>query len=112
MDIKPSDGKYQVESEHKKGTFYTVDITKPSCTCQGFLFYARRKGGVCKHIRAVQEQEEQKNRGMNNEIIAYVAEHEEVETAELIEKFSEKAVDMLIQRGELIEKRGKIRILQ
>lgn len=55
MNIKKSNGTYQVESESRKGVFYTVDANKKTCSCPGFLFYARRKGDVCKHVKAVLE---------------------------------------------------------
>lgn len=55
MNIKKSNGTYQVESESREGVFYTVDANKKTCSCPGFLFYARRKGDVCKHVKAVLE---------------------------------------------------------
>lgn len=107
MNIRKFQDHYKVKSE-SSNRWYEVFPERPFCTCPSFLFYAVKKGGICKHLRAVQELTSQVDTG----IVDYVAEKGEVNSMELIEKFGEAKVNVLIERGELIEKSGKIRILK
>ena len=47
----------------------------------------------------------------NSKIIDYVKRKGEVDSIELIEKFSEDEVNLLLEKGELIENRGVISLL-
>jgi predicted nucleic acid-binding Zn finger protein len=110
---KERESVYKVESESKKGKFYTVQLDQPFCDCPQFMFRGIKKHAPCKHIKAVQEFAG-KNKEEDTdfkEIINYVKQHLEVDSVELIEKFGEEKVNGLIERGELIEEKGKIRIL-
>lgn len=143
MKIKKKNNLYQVESESHKGKFYTVDPVRKTCSCPGYIFYARKKGDICKHIRAVlehigrgkEEKEEKKKqtktiiinkkeavrtnqkhtaaKGYNEEdIIQYVKEKGEVDSIELLEKFGEERINMLINEGFLIEEHGRIKVVE
>ncbi len=108
--IKTEKG-YKVESNSRKGTFYDVDLAKPFCTCPAFRFQALRKGGVCKHVQAVREFAATLNQDIYTEIIAFVQDKKVVDSIELIERFGETAVNELLREGQLIEEKGKIRLL-
>ncbi|MBU0628727.1 MAG: hypothetical protein KKC75_06040 [Nanoarchaeota archaeon] len=108
---KQDDGTYKVDSESSKGKFYTVDLNRMTCTCPHFRTRLQRIHGMCKHMEAVKDKFEGRDSESYENIIAYVKSKWEVDSIELIKKFSEEAVDDLISRGELIEYRGKIRIL-
>jgi predicted nucleic acid-binding Zn finger protein len=112
---KQKEGIYKVESASTKGKFYTVDVNKPFCSCLGYIYYARRKGGVCKHIQAVQEliaKKKTKKGSSPDKIIEDVKKKGEIESIILIEQYGEEAVNELIKRGELIEVKGKIKLLE
>ena len=113
---KVNDKRFDIESESRPGTIYSVDPKKPFCSCPGYRFYYQRQGNLCKHIQVVQkyvvEHETEQNQGVpKEEILSYVKEHEPIESIELIEKFSEEAINTLLEQGELIEEKGKIRVL-
>lgn len=124
----------------KKGTFYTVDAIKKTCSCPGFLFYARRKGDVCKHVKAVLEyianleyntkdvtkknaysiknkknsdgKKTKKEKEITEEdILNYIRKNNEVDAIELIEKYNEELINRMIKQGTIIEIKGKIKIV-
>ena len=99
-------GVYQIESKSSKGKFYDVNILNRTCTCPGFRF--RRS---CRHIQEVINQAYNQKSDVFDEIISYVKSHLEVDAITLIEKFGEDNVNELINRGEIIEERGKIKLL-
>ncbi len=113
---KVSDKRYDIESESRPGTIYSVDPKKPFCSCPGYRFYYQRQGNLCKHIQVVQkhvaESETQPTQVLPKDaILSYVKEHEPIESIELIEMFSEEAINTLLEQGELIEEKGKIKVL-
>ena len=101
-------GLFLVESASSAGKFYSVDPKKPSCTCPAYRFRGR---GMCKHIEAVRNDMEKKNMGAFEEVLAHVKKEGEVDAVELIERFGEEAVDELVRRGDLLEKKGLIRLM-
>ncbi len=109
--LKQKDGTYKVESSSRKGKFYIVDLDKQTCTCPHFLLRMKRIHGVCKHIQAVEDKAQKRDVKSYGNIIGYVQKKRIVGSLELIKKFGEQAVDDLLSRGELIEEKGKIRIL-
>ncbi|MBD3204222.1 hypothetical protein GF327_08050 [Candidatus Woesearchaeota archaeon] len=113
MNIKNiEDNFYRVESSSTKGKFYKVNIKEETCTCPDYIFRARKRGGVCKHIRAVIEKFRKKNTSNFEKIKAAIKEHGEIDTAKLLKEFDEDLIDKLIQQGEVIEYKGKLRILE
>lgn len=106
MEIIKLKDKYKVESS-QKGKFYEVVPEKPFCSCPGFTF---RKD--CKHIHAVKDLIAKKSKKSYDEILKEVAKKGETESVKLIEKYGEEAVDDLIHMGELIEEKGKIKLLK
>jgi predicted nucleic acid-binding Zn finger protein len=110
--LKTKEGTYKVESSSRKGKFYIVDLEKQTCSCPHFLLRLKRVHGMCKHIIAVKDKVEKRDTKSYGEIIGYVQKKGSVESLELIKKFSLDAVDDLLSRGELIEDRGRIRILK
>src|SRR3989338_6969875 len=112
MKILPQkNNTFKVESEHRKGQFYIVDLEKQSCTCPHFKLRLQRVHGLCKHIQAVKDKSERRDVKSYGRIIGYIQKKGEAESIELIKKFGEQAVDDLISRGEIIEQEGKIKIL-
>lgn len=122
------EGFFKVESSSKKGKFYEVDINKPFCNCPAFMFRELKHHGVCKHIiearefsqkgkakkasaKAVKKGAMKKGEDIYAKAVEFVKQKKEVGSMELINKFGGEIVDELIRRGELIEKKGKIRIL-
>ncbi len=119
MNIKKSGENYEVESSSKNGKFYTVDPSKPWCDCADFRFREMGKKGVCKHIKAVRElieskkQKTLKKEGKTAEtILEFIEKKGEVDSIELINKFGDEEIDRLIKGGELMEERGKIKLLK
>ena len=119
MKIKKTKKGFEVESSSRKGEFYLVDPDKPWCDCPAYRFRALKKGGVCKHITAVREH--LKELGIeagdsapdpSEEVLAYLRRESEVDSIILIERFGEEVIDRLISQGVLLEKRGKIRLLE
>lgn len=116
MNILKEEGKFKVESSSKKGLFYEVYPDKPFCSCPEYKFRLIRTKTPCKHILAVQEKfgkSEKVKTASNQEdtILALVKEKGEVDSLALIDQFGEEAVNQLIEQGELIEERGKIRLV-
>ncbi len=105
-------GIYQIESKSTKGKFYDINILNRTCTCPGFMF---RK--ACRHIKEVtdhvyaQKDNIEEKREVDD-IITYVKNKLEVDSIDLIEKFGEDKINHLIDKGDLIEEKGKIRILE
>lgn len=110
--LKQRNGTYKVESSSRKGKFYIVDLGKGTCTCPHFVLRLRRVHGMCKHMGAVKDKSEKRDVKGYGKIIDYVQKKGQVESLELIKKFGEEAVDDLIRRGELVEKKGNIRVLE
>ncbi|MFH1510165.1 MAG: SWIM zinc finger family protein [Candidatus Woesearchaeota archaeon] len=107
MQIKKEKDHYEVKSE-SSNKWYEVYPDRPFCTCPNFVFRSVRGGGVCKHIAAVQVE----NLDSDKELIEYVKAKGEVESLELIKQYGEPKINNLIQRGELVEKAGMIRVLE
>jgi len=53
--VKISEGLWSVPSGSKAGVAYTVDWIERTCTCRDFI----HRGGMCKHLLAVQREEEE-----------------------------------------------------
>ena len=108
----PSDkpGIYLVESS-KKDKLYEVDPNKPFCNCPAYLFRARKTGGICKHILAVKESLQTKNKDIFETVLKHVKDHQPIDSIELIEQFGDEVVDELITQGELREQEGVIELL-
>ena len=109
--IIKTDTGYKVESASRKGTFYDVDIHKPSCTCPAFRFQALRKGGICKHVQTVQQHVAGQNADKYTLVIDHLKEQHDVDSIALVERFGESIVNEMLQQGQLIEERGRIRLL-
>ncbi|MBN1156030.1 SWIM zinc finger family protein [Candidatus Woesearchaeota archaeon] len=119
MNIKKEGNKYAVESGSKKGIFYNVDIERNTCSCPGFMFRMRPAGKVCKHIGAVKEYLEKrgkvvsrKNEEKLDEVLDFVRRNENIESVKLLELFSEELINDMIDKGFLIEKNGRIEVLE
>lgn len=110
MNITKKDDIFFVQSS-KKGKYYKVSLKNGTCDCPHFQFRLRKGGGDCKHLKAVKELFATDAKDDFEKAIAYVKENIEVDSVDFIEKFSEGVLDELIERGELIEKNGKIRVL-
>ena len=109
--LKQKDGTFKVESSSTKGKFYVVNLDMETCTCPHFLLRMKRIHGLCKHIEAVKDKAQKRDTKSYGKIVGYVQKKGEVASLELIKKFGEQAVDDLLSRGELIEEKGKIRVL-
>ncbi len=116
---KKEPDRFKVESSSKKGNFYHVNVVQPFCDCPNFMFREIKVHGECKHIKAVKEYiEKHKKKGLEKyadryeQIISFVKDKKEVDSVELIEKFSEQEVNELIKKGELLEQRNVIRLLR
>ena len=123
MKIKKlKDSKFKAESS-TKGKFYTVDMSAPSCTCAHFMFRLRSTGGKCKHIIAVEKEyksgkKKKTKKSQQKSLLAYskilneLKKKGEIETVELMEKYGDDEVQELIDNGEVIEKGGKLRVME
>ncbi len=116
MNIIKEGGKYKVESSSKKGLFYDVHPDKPFCSCPEYKFRLIRTKTPCKHIKAVHELEgikepQKKESSKDDEIMAFVKGKGEVDSLILIDQFGEETVNQLIEQGDLIEEKGKIRLV-
>lgn len=113
MKIKKIDeNTYEVESS-TPGKFYKVDISKPFCGCAHFRFRMMKTGGVCKHIAAVREKLGKKTAKKSDDIISYLKKKKgEADAVEVIEKFGERAAMSLLETGQAIEQKGKIKLLK
>ena len=109
--LKQKNNTYKIESSSRKGTFYLVDLNNQTCTCPHFILRMKRIHGICKHIQAVKDKDQKRDTKSYGKIIGYIQKKGEVASLELIKKFGEQAVDDLLSRGELIEEKGRIKIL-
>ena len=121
MNIREEDdGTYSVESASRKGKWYSVDPKKPWCDCPAYKFRHMKSKTACKHIKAVREYVEKTQQEtiaeaaeQTDEILAWIEENGgTVDAVELIDRFGEEAVDGLVERGELLENKGRITILK
>ena len=99
---------YLVESSSRKGKFYKLNAGNNTCDCPGFRFHR----GHCKHLDALKAHLAQKAGKGSQEVIEYLKQKGNVDSVELINKFGESLVNELINRGELIERYGKISLLE
>jgi len=116
MKIIKLKDKFKVES-HTKGKFYIVDLNQPSCTCPHFMFRLKSTGGECKHIIAVKEKYSKRKipkkiKKEHDKILQFIRKKGSIDSMELIKKFGDKLVESLIKSGDLIEKQGKIKVLE
>jgi hypothetical protein len=101
---------YLVESS-TKGKYWKVDAAKKTCNCPNFLFRKRAAGEACKHIQAVLKMLDNDSKDDFEKAVDYVKGKGVVDSVELIEKFSEGLVNELIERGQLAEYKGKIKVI-
>lgn len=111
---------FKVES-HIKGKFYKVDVNKPFCSCPHFMFRLIKTGGECKHIKAVKDRYTEKKKAQKKllrltkkeeKIINLVRKKGTIDTIELIDKYGDQIISDLIERNELIEEHGKVKVLE
>ena len=117
MKIKKAKGAndfYLVESS-TKGNYWNVDLGKRTCNCPSFLFRQRAHGEVCKHISAVEEmlhKVKTESKDDFEKVAELVKKKGAVDSIELIEEFGVGLINDMIERGELIEHNGKIKIVE
>lgn len=112
MKVLVGEDGFKVESSSQKGVFYKVKPEKPECSCPAFRFRYLRQAVVCKHVQAVQEYLHQRKGKVYEKILGFVKEIGEVDAVLLLEKFGEEDVNELLRRGELLERKGKIVLLE
>lgn len=110
MKIIKTKNKFNVES-HIKGKYYIVDLNKETCTCPHYMFRMSKIGDECKHLKAVREKYAKKTSKKSKNLLDYVKEKVSVDSIEALDKYGE-VVDELIEKGELIEDKGKLKILE
>ena len=98
---------YLVKSD-SSDTNYRIDLYRKECNCPYFKYRCKGRGLICKHIQRVMNLFSYQDKV----IIDYIKERGEVDVIELIEKFDEGRVDELIKKCELLERGGKIVILE
>ncbi len=108
MYIKKKGNVFLVQSS-QKGKYYKVDMTKNKCDCPHFSFRLKNSDKDCKHLEAVKKLHENDAKDDFEKSIQYVKDKKEVESIHFIEKFSEGVLNELIERGELIEEKGKVK---
>ncbi|MBD3310730.1 hypothetical protein GF351_05935 [Candidatus Woesearchaeota archaeon] len=106
MKIIRKEDHYEVESS-KKGKFYKVNPHMPMCDCPHFLFREIKKGGECKHIVAVRDLMAKEGKDVYSDIMGEAAGW--TDTIELMDRYGEDAVQNLIDRGELMESKGRVK---
>ncbi|NOZ81422.1 MAG: SWIM zinc finger family protein [DPANN group archaeon] len=111
MNIHREGNIYKVESASKKGRFYTVDVAQRTCDCPAFRFRYQKRGLLCKHLEAAIDYDEEFGHERYQKVIDLVRKEGPINTVTILEMFDEDTVNELIQKGELIEERGKLRIL-
>lgn len=135
MNIKKEEDLYLVESS-KKGKFYKVNPYMPMCECPYFHFHQIKVHGECKHIIAVKElmakegieagsSDTKAAKGGSDERCSPSADSKKdqtqqilreaedwVDVIELFDKYGEAQVQSLIDRGELLEQRGKVKVMK
>lgn len=109
MKIKKYGRIFRVESSDGK-KYYNVDAAKPSCECPAFIFRKME----CKHIEAVRRllETESEREKIEDEIRGFVSGPGEVDSVQLIERFGEDKINEMLRLGELIERKGKVRVLE
>lgn len=97
------------------GKKYVVDTMELSCTCPHYLFRLQGTGKLCKHIQSVLDNpiqyEEIKQETVSNldEALNYIKQDDDV--MNFIEKFGDDVLNKLLKNGEIIEQRGRLKIL-
>ncbi|MFH1072041.1 MAG: SWIM zinc finger family protein [Nanoarchaeota archaeon] len=139
MRIIPLKDKFKVESEHRPGVFYFVDLEEKTCSCPEYVFRMQRIKGICKHINAVEEfvshkgkpgreptvidtkaqaRREKERKALDkkqkayDDIVLFVRKQGEVDAIVLLKRFKEEYVNDLVRLGGLVEENGKIRVLE
>jgi len=99
--FKKFDDHYLVTSNNWKSS-YKIKLDLSSCNCPSFSFNNYRgTGGSCKHIKWLIEELQ----SLSNKNKAIVID-DGMFAIDFIDKYSEEVLNVLIQRGEIIEKRG------
>ena len=111
MRIIKKRNKFKVES-HEKGVFYEVSLESKRCSCPHYRFRLAQQGEQCKHIAAVRKWVSERVQSKGKGILEFIKAKEEVDTMFLIKEYGESIVNDLIANGEIIEKDGKIRLLE
>ncbi|MFH1591659.1 MAG: SWIM zinc finger family protein [archaeon] len=112
MKIRKVGKEYEVESASRKGTAYTVDPTKRTCTCPAYTFKYSRMGLLCKHLEAVLDHIEEEEGENGDTLVDEVKSAGEMDSVEACERFGEDAVERALASGQLIEERGRLRSMK
>ncbi len=110
MEILSYKGAYKVESS-KKGFYWIVSISPYSCSCPDFRFRLKKKGGKCKHIKAVIHYLNSKD--SYEAMIAFFRENSKngfIEKSLLVENFGESYVEEAIRIGIFSENKGQLKL--
>lgn len=111
MKIRKFGKNFKVESS-TKGKDYVVDPLKQTCTCPHYSFRIIHLGGECKHLKAVREMLEEKEDTIEKRVMARFETKKEIDAMELIDEFGEIIINDLVDKGVLMEEKGKLRVLK
>lgn len=86
--------------------YYDVDLIKLTCTCKDYIMRKAKIKGMCKHIlKAIKE-------NTKSEINYKDIIKQDNDAISFIEKYGEEELVILKKRGEIIEKHGKLILLE
>jgi len=88
------------------GRKYEVDLKNISCTCPDYIYRKAKVGGLCKHINQVLKDIENKNINF----LEHIRKNNDV--MDFLDKYGEQQLVILKRKGDVIEKGGKLLILE
>ena len=95
-----------IDFKSKSGSSYEIDMKSLSCTCPDYKFRKAKAGGICKHIQDVLET----ITGKEPDFKSFI--QKENDPIKFIDKFSDEKLEELKRRGEVIERHGKLEVVE
>lgn len=90
----------------KSKNVYSINMKSLTCSCPDYRFRKAKVGGICKHIQEVLEI----ITGEEPDFKSFI--QKDNDPIKFIDKFSDEKLEELKMKGEVIERKGKLEVVE